>query len=82
MLYAWTLLAAGMFALGERFCRNFFARQPAAGSPAKDPAQELMRSIGIARRSALPRRGAVFLKRCSTLCGQDLREATYSSSRL
>ncbi len=38
LLYAWTLFAAGMFALGERCCRSVFARQPAAGG-AKDPAQ-------------------------------------------
>jgi hypothetical protein len=39
LLYAWTLLAAGLFALGERFCRNFFGqRQPAAGA-AKDSAK-------------------------------------------
>ena len=39
LLYAWTLLAAGMFALGERFCRNFFGRTQPAASPAKDPAK-------------------------------------------
>ena len=38
LLYAWTLLAAGMFALGERFCRNYFGRTQPAASPAKDPA--------------------------------------------
>jgi hypothetical protein len=38
MLYAWTLLAAGIFALGEKFCRNFFGRTQPAASPAKDPA--------------------------------------------
>jgi hypothetical protein len=37
LLYAWTLLAAGMFALGERFCRNFFGQRQPAASPAKDP---------------------------------------------
>jgi hypothetical protein len=41
LLYAWTLFAAGMFALGEKFCRELFAqRQPApsgAGNPAKIP---------------------------------------------
>jgi hypothetical protein len=37
-LYAWTLFAAGAFALGERICRRLFAKQPApsqAGDPAK-----------------------------------------------
>jgi hypothetical protein len=37
-LYAWTLFAAGAFALGERICRSLFANQPApdrAGDPAK-----------------------------------------------
>jgi hypothetical protein len=39
LLYAWTLFAAGVFALGERTCRNLFAqRRPAAGGP-KDPAR-------------------------------------------
>jgi hypothetical protein len=39
MLYAWTLFAAGLFALGERFCRGLFAQKgPAAGS-AKDSAK-------------------------------------------
>ncbi|HWF93814.1 MAG TPA: hypothetical protein VG291_02520 [Xanthobacteraceae bacterium] len=39
MLYAWTLFAAGVFALGERVCRSFFGqRQPAAGS-VKEPAK-------------------------------------------
>jgi hypothetical protein len=34
MLYAWTLFAAGMFSLGERFCRNLFGqRQPAPSGP-------------------------------------------------
>jgi hypothetical protein len=27
MLYAWTLFAAGMFALGEMFVRGIFAKQ-------------------------------------------------------
>lgn len=32
MLYAWTLFAAGAFAVGERVCRSVFAqRQPAPG---------------------------------------------------
>jgi hypothetical protein len=35
MLYAWTLFAAGMFALGERICRSLLQRQPAP-SLAKD----------------------------------------------
>jgi hypothetical protein len=37
-LYAWTLIAAGTFALGERICHSLFAKQPApdrAGDPAK-----------------------------------------------
>jgi hypothetical protein len=30
MLYAWTLFAAGLFALGEKICRGLFSqRQPA-----------------------------------------------------
>jgi hypothetical protein len=28
-LYAWTLFAAGAFALGERACRSLLAKQPA-----------------------------------------------------
>jgi hypothetical protein len=39
LLYAWTLFAAGLFALGERFCRSLFAAQPPAPSGAKDPAK-------------------------------------------
>jgi len=39
MLYAWTLFAAGAFALGEKFCRSFFGRRQPAASPAKDPAK-------------------------------------------
>jgi hypothetical protein len=44
LLYAWTLFAAGVFALGERFCRGLFAqRQPApsdaAPAPKKNPAK-------------------------------------------
>ena len=39
MLYAWTLFAAGMFALGERFCRGLFAQSQPAPSGAKDPAK-------------------------------------------
>jgi hypothetical protein len=39
MLYAWMLFAAGVFALGERICRNVFPRkQPVAGD-VKDPAK-------------------------------------------
>jgi hypothetical protein len=37
MLYAWTLFAAGAFALGERACRSLFAKQ-AAPSPAGESA--------------------------------------------
>jgi hypothetical protein len=33
MLYAWTLFAAGAFAVGERVCGNLFVRQqPAPGT--------------------------------------------------
>ena len=39
LLYAWTLLAAGLFALGEGFCRNFFGQRQPAASPAKDTAK-------------------------------------------
>ena len=39
LLYAWTLFAAGAFALGERLCRNFFGQRQPAASPAKDPAK-------------------------------------------
>ncbi len=39
LLYAWTLLAAGLFALGERFCRNFFGHRDPAASRAEDPAK-------------------------------------------
>jgi hypothetical protein len=39
LLYAWTLLAAVMFALGERVCRSLFARKEPAPSGAKDPAK-------------------------------------------
>ena len=39
LLYAWTLFAAGMFALGERFCRNFFGHRPPAASGAEGPAK-------------------------------------------
>jgi hypothetical protein len=36
LLYAWTLFAAGMFTLGERVCRNLFARrEPAPNGAAK-----------------------------------------------
>jgi hypothetical protein len=35
MLYAWTLFAAGLFALGERFCRSFFGQRRPAASSAK-----------------------------------------------
>jgi hypothetical protein len=34
-LYAWTLFAAGAFALGERACRSLFVKPPAP-SPAGD----------------------------------------------
>jgi hypothetical protein len=37
MLYAWTLFAAGMFALGEKICRNVFPQKQPAASGAKDP---------------------------------------------
>jgi hypothetical protein len=37
MLYAWTLFAAGMFALGEKICRNVFPQRQPAASGAKDP---------------------------------------------
>ena len=37
LLYGWALLAAGVFALGERACRVLFARQPAQSRP-KEPA--------------------------------------------
>ena len=34
LLYGWALLAAGVFALGERACRSLFGqRQPASGRP-------------------------------------------------
>jgi hypothetical protein len=39
LLYAWTLFAAGGFALGELFCRNLFAQKQSAPSGAKDPAK-------------------------------------------
>jgi hypothetical protein len=39
MLYAWTLFAAGVFALGERFCRNVFARKQPVTGDVKDPAK-------------------------------------------
>jgi hypothetical protein len=39
MLYAWTLFAAGVFALGERFCRGLFTQRQPAPSGAKDPAK-------------------------------------------
>jgi hypothetical protein len=38
LLYAWTLFAAVVFALGERLCRSLFARKEPALSGAKDPA--------------------------------------------
>jgi hypothetical protein len=38
LLYGWALLAAGMFALGERACRGLFGqRQPTPGRP-QEPA--------------------------------------------
>jgi hypothetical protein len=37
-LYAWTLFAAGAFALGERACRSLFVKPPAS-SPAGDSAR-------------------------------------------
>jgi hypothetical protein len=38
LLYGWALLAAGVFALGERACRSLFGqRQPAPGRP-QEPA--------------------------------------------
>jgi hypothetical protein len=39
MLYAWTLFAAGVFALGERFCRSVFGQRQPAASSAEDPAK-------------------------------------------
>jgi hypothetical protein len=39
LLYAWTLFAAVVFALGERFCRSLFARKEPAPSGAKDAAK-------------------------------------------
>jgi hypothetical protein len=39
MLYAWTLFAAGMFALGENFCRGLFAQRHQAPSGPQDPAK-------------------------------------------
>jgi hypothetical protein len=40
LLYAWTLFAAGMFALGERVCRHLFGQK----QPAADRATEPVRS--------------------------------------
>jgi hypothetical protein len=39
LLYAWTLFAAGMFALGEKFCRELFAQRQPAPSGAENPAK-------------------------------------------
>jgi hypothetical protein len=39
MLYAWTLFAAGAFALGERFFRSLFAQKQPAPTGANDPAK-------------------------------------------
>ena len=39
MLYAWTLFAAGVFALGERICRSVFGQRQPAASSTKDPAK-------------------------------------------
>ena len=39
LLYAWTLFAAVVFSLGEKFCRSFFAQRQPAPSGAKDPAK-------------------------------------------
>jgi hypothetical protein len=39
LLYAWTLFAAGMFALGEKVCRDIFAQREPAPRAAKDPAK-------------------------------------------
>jgi hypothetical protein len=39
LLYAWTLFAAGAFALGERFCRGIFPQRQPAPNEAKDPAK-------------------------------------------
>jgi hypothetical protein len=39
LLYAWMLFAAGMFALGERFCRSLFARKQPVPGDVKDPAK-------------------------------------------
>ena len=37
LLYGWLLIAAAVFAIGERICHSVFKRQPAA-VPAKDGA--------------------------------------------
>ena len=74
MLYAWTLFAAGMFALGERFCRNFFATKAAGGKPRQGSGQRLteLSARGALRRIA----AAVFSFQDNlALCGR-LREAT------
>jgi hypothetical protein len=39
LLYAWTLFAAGMFALGEKFCRSLFARPQPDPSRANEAAR-------------------------------------------
>jgi hypothetical protein len=39
LLYAWTLFAAGLFALGEKFCRSLFGPRQLAPSSAPDPAK-------------------------------------------
>jgi hypothetical protein len=39
LLYAWTVFAAGLFALGEKFCRSLFASRRPAPSGAPDPAK-------------------------------------------
>jgi hypothetical protein len=39
LLYAWTLLAAGVFALSEKFCRSLFAQKEPVPSGAKDSAK-------------------------------------------
>jgi hypothetical protein len=37
MLYAWTLFAAGLFAVGESACRSLFARQTAPSDSKNRP---------------------------------------------
>ena len=39
LLYAWTLFAAGAFALGEKFCRGLFPQGRPAPNGAQGPAK-------------------------------------------